>query len=251
MRWYACVSVKPYLAAFVDGELGGAEVLRVMHHLDECGMCTDEVERMRAIGEALRAGGPVDDEPMSFDGLASAVLARRRADPDFSWAALLTRAQENHWLMIGGGSVVATLVSTVALSVILAFGPTPQRGDSFAALISNTDELAYAVPAGYEATLMQVDDIGRLATRASAEMEERVVRDAGTEADLVNALLAVVTDNGRPVSFERMDRNSRRQAEELLQKINRLRVSESVPLGVAVGVRQLHIRAFTSVSARN
>lgn len=251
MTPFQCDFVRLHLAAFVDGELGGADVLRVVDHLGDCAACAAHVRELRTLGEALRAGAP-PDEPLSFGARASAVLARRKADAAVSWAGLLTRAQENHWLMIGGGSVAATLVSTLALSVILAFGPTPERGDSFAALISNTEELAYILPVGQESMLLQVDEIGPLATRASDEMAERVVHESrGTEADLVDALLAVVTDKGRPVPFEAMDRSSRRQTEELLQKIKHLRVNGSMPLGVAVGVRQLHVRAFTTVSAKS
>jgi len=253
MRTIDCQIVQPQLEAYVDGELGGADVLRVLHHLDDCEHCSAEAAGLRAIGLALRLEAPPEDAPLSFGSMASAVMARRRADQAASWSGLLSRAQENHWLMIGGGATVATLVSTFVLSVILAFGPRPERGDSIAALISNSRELAgnYSV-SDEEAILMQVDDVGPLATLASIEMPSRVVRgEAKTEADLVDALLAVVTDKGRPVPFENMDRRSRRLAEELLQDIKRLRVNESMPMSLAVGVRQLQVRAFTTVSARN
>lgn len=251
MTPFQCAFVKPHLAAFVDGELGGAEGLRVVDHLGSCASCAAEVAQLRAVGEALREATCVEADGVSVEGLVSNVLTRRRAEAATSWPGLLRRAQENHWLMIGGGAVAATLVSTVMLSLILAFGPRPARVDSLAALISNSEELAYAVPPGGESILMQMDDIGPWASRSAVEVAFRVSRSdrARTEVELVDALLAVVTDNGRPVAFEQMNARSREYAVSLLEDISRQRVNGRVPLRLSTGLRHVSLRASTTVMA--
>src|SRR5688572_14098899 len=119
------------LAAFVDGELRGASVLEVLHHLNECAACTAEVAYLRSIGDTMRQTIPSESVPLELEGLASTVISRTRAESAESWPGVFRRAQEDwHWVIVGAGAIGATFVSTLVLSAILAFGPKPDRADS-------------------------------------------------------------------------------------------------------------------------
>src|SRR5262245_40427565 len=93
-----CPSVRRDLAAFVDGELRGDRVLRVLRHLDRCASCTGEVESLRGLGDLLRTNAPADPDGGTFDGLAGTVISRTRAEANQSWWAVARRASEDwHW----------------------------------------------------------------------------------------------------------------------------------------------------------
>lgn len=145
-----CASIHPQLDAYADGELSGAERLRIYQHLQRCAPCASRAVAIRALGDALRASAASRDVPGSairaVDGLASTVTSRVRAEQAQSWRAMFREAREDwHWVLIGGGSLVATLVVTAVVSAVLTFGPKPQRDDSLAAIVASPAP----VPAGY------------------------------------------------------------------------------------------------------
>src|SRR5262245_21091579 len=118
-----CLTLRRHLASFVDGELRGAKVLQVLRHLEYCTHCTTEVEVLRGLGDRLRAEAPDDPDPRIFAGLAGTIISRTRAEDAASWLSFFQRAREDwHWLLVGAGSVAATFVSTMVMSVLLAYG---------------------------------------------------------------------------------------------------------------------------------
>jgi hypothetical protein len=201
----------------------------------------------------LRAAAPVDADVLTFDGLASTVISRTLAEDEESWHSLLRRGAEDwHWVIVGAGSVAATLVSTTVLSAILAFGPRPERGDSLSALIRNTDVPVNAMPAFFdrEAMTMQFDDIGPMASRAETELTLNVVDESEeslSEQEVVDELLATVTVMGRAVELDRMGAKERRRTVALLERMNQLRSSGLVPMSATVGPVQVRFSASTSV----
>jgi hypothetical protein len=244
------------LDAFIDGELRGPRVLEVLRHVEACKTCASRVDELRRIGDQLRAE-VADVDASVFAGLASTVVSRTRAETAESWRTLLRRAGEDwHWLMIGAGSVAATLASTLVLSLILAFGPRPERDDSLSALIANSAWshpdfiLVFATPVGMDRGLLYVNDADRARgrdSRAAAVLAAQVVDRSAPEAAVVRDLLEVMTREG---AFDTMPEKDRLRAESLLQQINRLRSSGPVPFGTVLNVHEVRIMDSTSVSAK-
>lgn len=253
MMFADCASIESDLGPFVDGELRGPKVLAILQHVERCPNCAAEVDAMRQLGEALRTAAPADPDAPAWDGLASTVISRTRAEADESWYSVLRRGGEDwHWVIVGAGSFAATVVSTTVLSAILAFGPRPERGDSLSALIRNSEMPVDAVPAyfDHEAMYLMFDDIGPMASRGETQLARRVVDESEeslTELEVVDELLARVAPKGRPVEFERMGAKERRRTEALLERMNQLRFSRLVPISATVGTLQVRFSASTSV----
>jgi hypothetical protein len=251
-------AVQTDLAAFVDGELRGHAVLRVLGHLEHCARCADEVAALRALGEAIRGGDFTDAAPADLDGLAGTVISRTRAEAAESWSGVFRRAQEDlHWVVVGAGAVAATFVSTLLLSAILAFGPKPDRQDSISAYYTNSRSPAgplylLATPLGHdqEPVLVPVDEgvahaPGDLLAFANWQADR-----SRAEAALVNALQDAVTDGGLTVALETMNPERRRYTESLLEEISRLRTAGPLPRGVALAVHEVRLIASASVTVK-
>jgi anti-sigma factor RsiW len=131
------------LGAFVDGELSGADRMRVHQHLAECSNCAAEAEALGELGEVLRTGaGTSDPEPGAFDGLAGGVISRVRAERAQSWHGFLDRCMDDwHYAIVGAGAVTAAFISIAFVSAKRS-SPAPERDDSLAALIANLNSPA-------------------------------------------------------------------------------------------------------------
>ena len=254
-----CRAIRADLDAFVDGELPGRERLRVSQHLERCSACADHVRVLGDLGELLRHGARAGLAGRRMDGLAGGVVSLSRAQWAQSWRGLIDRAFDDwHWAIVGAGSVAATFVSTLFVSMILAFGPVPQRDDSLSAILTTLGSPAgllvvYATPAGEDrdSILLQVD---RGEAAQSPQMAELLSSDANrtrsTTADLVRELTAAVTRRGHIIGLDRMAPQDRRHAEALLDEINRRLVPETRPVGAKVRVDEVRLITSTSVSAR-
>ncbi|HWB15543.1 MAG TPA: zf-HC2 domain-containing protein [Vicinamibacterales bacterium] len=261
-----CDQVHDQIADFVDGELRGPDVLRMLEHLDTCTACAEEVKTVRQMGDALRTVAASEPLPRGVDGLSSAVISRARAEADQSWLAFVARACEDwHWAYVGAGAVAATFVSTLLLSVILAFGPAPARDDSLSALITNLGSSAgwlflYGTPVGgYDAAastaespvLLQVDNGGPAASGVMRALAERTSDGAPSEADLVGALAAEIRREGQAGSFQSMRPADRQRVEALLEQITRFRLNDVGGVGTTMlNVHEVRLVTSTSVSAK-
>jgi hypothetical protein len=256
-----CRAIREDLDAFVDGELPGAARLRVSQHLERCSACEEEVQVRGDLGELLRHGAAAGlAARRRMDGLASGVVTLSRAQWAGSWRGLVDRAFAGwHWAIVGVGSVAATFVSTMFVSVILAFGPVPEREDSLSAVMTSRGTpagflYAYATPAGEnrDAVLLQLNR-GEFAapSRTDHLLSRRRPGGPRTTAELVGDLNAAVARQGRVVAFDMMAPRDRRRAEELLDEISRRMVPDTRPVGVlAVGVEEVRLITSTSVTAR-
>ncbi|MEO7192135.1 MAG: hypothetical protein ABI051_13875 [Vicinamibacterales bacterium] len=257
----SCLDLRHELGPFVDGELRGAEMLMVSQHLSLCDECTREIRLIVETGESLRACerqvGAID-----LQGLASNVLSRRRAESEMSWRALAGRVFEDwHYTIVGAGSLAATFVSTLLVSLLLAFGPAPERQDSLAALISNLGAstgsfYVLGTPAGEknDAVVLQVANGWPATATADAGMIFPVDYRAQTEAELVRELVEAVTHNGRVLTLDGMRLADRLKVEALLDDITRLRALPPVSLALTRQTMDVHeLRLVTSigVSARS
>jgi anti-sigma factor RsiW len=256
MILFDCAPLRLDIAAWVDGELRGASVLRVLSHMEHCSECARYAEELRGLGDALRTQAPAPPAPPALEGLASTVISRSRAEEAESWIGVLQRAREDwHWLVVGAGAVLATFVSTATLSVILAFGPNPIREDSLSALIANFRSPAgllfvQVTPIGADQVpmLMQVDG-GPPASSAAVALASRLSDTSLSEAELVDAVQAAVTFEGRVRSLDAMAPVQRRYTEGLLHEIRRRSLSGPMPVGVPLNVHELRLFAFENVRA--
>jgi hypothetical protein len=250
-------TVQRDLAAFVDGELRGNNVLEVLHHLEECAACAAEVAAMRALGDRIRSTVAHDALPPELNGLASTVISRTRAESAQSWPSVFQRAQEDwHWVIVGSGSVAATFVSTLLLSAILAFGPKPDRADSISAFYTNFrtpagDLYLLATPAGHDQEPVWVNENGGLASSSARVVQATwFATRAREEANLVGALQDAVTDGGHTLALSRMSPQRRKLTESLLTEISRYRAAAPIPPGAPLEIHEVRLETSASVTAK-
>jgi anti-sigma factor RsiW len=252
-----CEQIRRDLSPFMDGELAVSRRPRVSRHLDECADCAEYFREITALGEDLRLAA-VEREPWlpTLEGLASSVTSRIRAESAQSWRARLTAACDDwHWAIVGGGSIAATFVSTVLVSMILAFGPAPEREDSLSALMANLGEPAgmlfvCATPTGttQDARLVQIDNGRPAASRMTAALAGMACPVPGS--DVTDKLAAAVTAaSGHAVSLEAMHPAQRRYIEGLLSEI-RMRAMQPPVMSRAVDVHEVRLLTGMAVVAK-
>lgn len=250
-----CASICRDLDAFVDDELVGAARLNIARHLESCRSCASEAEALRSLGSKLRAAFAGEAPQDQLAGLAGTVVSRFKVESQSSWRGFVDRACDGwHWAIVGAGSVAATFVSTSILSLILAFGPAPQREDSLSALMTNLGSPAgylfvFVAPVGSstEPALLQIENGRPTASRMVAALAVPASHRPLSEAELVRELAVAVTREGRVLSLGSMDPVARRRTEELLDELSRLRSSRP---DVARSVTVRELRLVTSVTAK-
>jgi len=250
-----CASLREHLGAYVDGELSGVEMIRVSQHLEDCADCASRIDELRGIGGLLRDAPLADAPAPSLAGMASGVITRVRAESAQSWRHFFRRGVDDwHWLIVGGGSVVATFASMVFASALLFFGPDPARPDSLSALITNLGSragtlLIEATPVGddKDSMLMEVDTGNQ---RADGDVVVPAMLGFPTERDLVDALNQAVVPQGRLVELSAMPEVERRYTESLLDNINRFRLGESTYGAGPLTVHRVRLVTNTGVSAK-
>lgn len=253
-----CESIRRELSPFMDGELNVSRRPRVARHLDECAECAEYLREISALGEELREAVSAREARLpAFDGLASSVIGRVRAESAMSWRARLSRACDDwHWAIVASGSLTATLVSTLLVSAILAFGPAPEREDSLSALMANLGAppgmlFVCATPTGtnQDAMLFQVENGQPTASRMTAALAEMAcLRVSG--ADVTGKLATAVTAaSGHAVSLDTMHPAQRQYIESLLTEI-RMRAMQRPVITRAVDVHEVRLVTGMAVVAK-
>jgi predicted anti-sigma-YlaC factor YlaD len=238
MRSDGCTAIRDRLGLFVDGELTGAERLEVRHHLDRCEDCTGELGALDALGDTLRTIAEVAaSHTPDLAGLAAGVVSRSRAEADLSWRAWFGRASGDwQWLIVGAGSIAATVTSALLVSAILAFGPEPERRDSLAGIITDLQSagvvLAYAAPLTLEQdiVLLSSDDGEPRRVHAAIDRNSPAYWPA-VEAHLVEELVWTVNRSRSGARWDDGDPTDRLIQEALLEEITRLRLAEPMMVG--------------------
>jgi hypothetical protein len=253
-----CASFGFELGPFLDRELDGIRMLRLSRHLDECPECASALADMAVVGESLRSGVGVGDDvsPVLFNGFASTVVTRSRAESSVSWRNRVTQGCDDwHWTIVGVGSIAATFVSTSLLSLILAFGPAPQRDDSLSALMTNLGSPAgflfvYASTSdGQDSELVQVDNGRPPAPRMVSDLVVSQAHQTAPDAELLTRYQELVVRHGRIVSHEDLSAEQRLVADALLDEIIRLTLSGRRSFG-PVNVHEMRLVTSTGVSAK-
>lgn len=243
-----CIVYRVDLGAFIDGELTGAERLRVAEHVESCPACSVESERLQNIGSLLRDAAGTAAETRMSPGLASGVVTRVGAEAAQSWRAVMNRGFDDwHWFIVGGGSVAATFVSMLFVTALLILGSAPVQQDSLAGLMSSLQThpgtLVVEVGGAKESDVMDME---------AGESSVRVVpAQSATEQDLVSAFMSLVmSERGGIVSLADMPIGERRSAEWLLQRIGEHREGRTAPnTRGRLDVVRIRLLATTEVSA--
>jgi hypothetical protein len=208
----------PLLEAFADGELTGADRLRVSIHLDTCDRCTADLEAITGVGAVLRAAAATLPMP-ALSGLADSVVTRVAAETEQSWRSALDRAIHDwRWAIVGSGSVAATFISTLLVWAVVGLQPMRDGDDSLAARMNNLGSRAgvlsfVAKPlGGSQGSTFTVAD--SVATRSGGDSTQ------SSEGDLISQLAqSVVTRDGRIVDINAMQTAARRDVESLLDRM--------------------------------
>ncbi|MBX3112215.1 MAG: zf-HC2 domain-containing protein [Fimbriimonadaceae bacterium] len=73
-----CTRVRSLLSAFLDRELGGDQMIEVQQHLRSCTPCSDELESLRRIKQALSASPVVEPSEDLVRRTHAAVFSTRQ-----------------------------------------------------------------------------------------------------------------------------------------------------------------------------
>jgi hypothetical protein len=250
-----CDSVRDDLDAFADGELRGDELRYVSQHVDACVRCTEEVEVRRSVGGLIRESAGHWHRLPPPAGLAPGVVIQIKTESSLSWRALFNRAVEDwHWVIVGGGAVTLTFMSTLFCSALLIFGTASPRNDSLSAMVTNLQtspgqmyaEVSRQGASGPEYMMVQLET-----SADPVEVLPDVLARDGEEQQWVAALAQALAGGGPLIQLAAMSEQQRKQAEWLLDNIARMRSVEPAlgPMNV-LKVYRLHLVTNTEVTAK-
>jgi hypothetical protein len=247
MTLLTCAAVRRRLAAYHDRELPVPELISVEAHVKDCPPCGRELGELQSVGEALRlaaAPGPADD----WTGLAPGVVGRMRAEASESWSARAERLSEDlHLVWIGLASTTATFVcGAIALGMMQL--TTPEQQDSLGKVIP----VVLSLP-GSDLNPMRLNQEMQL---PSLPLSGGVVGDtlesrASDDEDLVLALSAVVTKEGRVAGLSVLsDDHERQNVREILNAISQGRLEPAHFAGAPVAVNLVWLVTHTTVRGK-
>lgn len=221
-----CTDVRRLLAAYVDGEVSGAERLLASSHLSVCRTCAREEADLRDLGDMLRGTAALSPAPLDdLNGLAGGVVSRIGAETQQSFAAKWARVFDDwHWVAIGSGACGAAFVSAMLVFAML-YSPTTQ-----ARQMNEKVGTLYlmAVPEdgkGRPVMLEFEQELGE--AKPASRKEHRYAMPASFgwkgEQALVTRLDESLMRYGRSVSFHDLSREDREEVISLLNEISRMR----------------------------
>lgn len=246
MKILSCASVRRRLEAWYDGELPPAEQCAVDQHLAGCPPCAAEARALQRIGELMRDSAA--RHSLSADqaaGMRSGVLARRKAEDDLSWTSQVSQLFEDMHLVWAGLSATAATVVCLALLLGIAYLTPAERADSLSGLMS-----AMAQP-GSDRNPVSLGARIRPPRSYSGDAVPAMLQ-ATSEEDLVLALAAVVTQEGR-VAHSELLQASREDREMVLQLMNAVAAARFQPASVGgepVAVNLVWLITHTTVRAK-
>ncbi len=238
-----CRSVQSLLGPYVDGELTGADRLRVSRHLETCRDCAGEVDALGNVGDLLRRSAADDAASSGMDGFASNIVTRVRAESAVSWAARFERAVgDSRLLWVGTGSVLGAMATMFVIAAALFLGQVRVvAGD-----LDGPEQAAMLLAIG------QADDRpnGDFLVDYSARQGSRVITEpmltGPTEVQLVITLADLITRQGGLVALDDMSPNDREQVTALFDEYIRRQMTELVH----VELLQLRLVTTAHVSAK-
>jgi hypothetical protein len=247
MKASDCSAVRRRLEAFHDGELSFPQRGDVAEHLRDCAGCSFEATELVRVGEFVREGAQasVAITPVVPD-LASAVVGRLEAEHDRSISVRLGHMFEDMHLVWAGLSASAATVTCAALLFGMGISLPPERSDSLAGVLA-----ALAAP-GTDRNPVSIDQRMSLPRVTGEAAVPAMLEGGATEEDLVFALAAVVTQEGR-VAHSQLLLSSRSDRAEVLRLMNAVREARFHPAslqGNPVAVNLVWLITHTTVRAK-
>ncbi len=246
MKVLSCASVRRRLDAWHDAELRPAEQCAVEQHLSGCPPCAAEARVLQRVGELIRDSAA--RRSLSADqaaGMRSGVLARRKAEHDMSWASQASRLFEDMHLVWAGLSAMAATAACIALLLGIAYLTPAERADSLSGLMS-----AMAQP-GSDRNPVSLGARIRPPRSYSGDAVPAMLQ-ATSEEDLVLALAAVVTQEGRVARSEllQVSREDRQLVLQLMNAVAAARFQPASVEGEPVAVNLVWLITHTTVRAK-
>jgi hypothetical protein len=244
-----CQAVRRIIAAYVDGELGGAQRLDVERHLSACSGCQHEEAALLDLGALLRQSAALTPMPADgLRGLAGGVISRISAEDQQSFRARWARLFEDwHWLAIGSGAFGAAF-ATVFLVFSVLYSPVTEarqfneRVGTLYLMAVPEDGLGEPVMMEFERSMGTPKGDHRYAVPASFGWK------AGQA--LVAALDKSLMKHGGTVSFQDLPPEYRDEVASLLREIARLhQLPPSRPPGGVTNVSGMHLHVSEFVTA--
>lgn len=243
ISYLGCSGAREMLQPFVDDELQMAEQVRLEAHLRWCDTCAARVDDLRTVGAGVRLGAAVPgrhaEDPRALAVIQSEVLTRIRAERDQSldvWCRSLFSDMRFMWPAIG---------ATIAVAVCL-YGVTSVNRVARAELpYSMADRISALAHPGSDRNPLQLDS-RMLAPRP---LDHGTALDLMPTEDVVFALAAVVTREGRVGSFELLEPEESAHVTELLEAVKDSRFIPARTPDGAVAVNVVWLLARTTVKA--
>jgi hypothetical protein len=249
-----CAAVQRRLSTFCDGELAIEERVAVQRHLCECASCANEAAQVREIGESLRAmaHSPVCDEREDLAGLSASVVSRLGAEQSESFGGRMGRVFEDFHVVWAALGATCAAVACVAIMVGLFYFASRERPDSLGAVIA-----AMASPGSNE-NPVSVD--GRMLLPTAGPDDVLSASVGNSEEDLVFAMAAMVTREGRVTSLALLDSEGRagnaqsraksQAIRELMEAISKARLQPARYGGAPVAVNVVWLHAHLTVRGK-
>jgi hypothetical protein len=247
MNVLSCAAVRRRLEAFHDRELPPVEHYAVDQHLDGCPRCAAMARAFNDLGSLLREGAT--HRALSADGasgLKAAVLGRACAEDSVAWPRVVRELFEDmHFVYAGLSATAATVVCFVMLLGMTYF-QAPGRDDSLAGMME-----ALADPGSDRNPLIMDGRVRPPRVRSSDAVPAML--PSASEEDLVFALAAVVTQEGR-VSSSRVLLANHHDREAVLRLMNAVSTARFQPAtrwgGDPVAVNMVWLVTHTTVRAK-
>ena len=244
MTLFTCAAVRRRLPAFYDRELPVRDLIDIQAHASGCARCAAEIGEMRVIGDALRlaaAPGPADD----WTGLQSGVISRMRAEADESWTARTGRMFDDmHLIWIGLAATLAAFICGAVALGSLQFASS-DREDSLAAMMAVISQ-----PSGSDLNPVRADYSLKVPSVSGGGAVEVMLAQPVSREELVLALSAVVTREGRVSDLFLLNTDGQEDVTAILDVLSRARL-EPGRLGTSpVAVNLVWLLAHTTVRAK-
>ena len=245
---FSCAAVRRRLAAYHDRELSVQDQVAVQTHIDECPRCMAECRTLAEVGETLRREAACraasSREPA---GLASSVVNRLAAEAEQSMTAQVRRAFEDMHLVWAGLGAACATIGCAALLFAIGYLAPPERADSLAGVLS-----ALAAPGSDRNPVRMDDRISPPRVMRDAPVRAVLANTPPSEGDLVLALAAVVTQEGRLRNPEVLLANhpDRDTVVRLMNAVVEARFEPASYGGAPVAVNLVWLLTHTTVRAK-
>jgi hypothetical protein len=238
--YLGCDAARELLEPLVDGELPMPDQVGLEAHLRWCETCRIRVEDLRLIGASLRRGGGVVVRTRDERALASVqseVLARISAERDQSWPVKVREACADRrllWPALGATAAVVLCVYAATIVNRVARLELPSSLAEQIAVLASPGSDRYPLP--LDARILPPKPIDQGLSLQTIPSE-----------DVVFALAAVVTRDGRVANFELLDAADSAHVSALLDAVKGSRFAPARTSDGAVAVNVVWVVASTTV----